>query len=241
MFPDWLNPVLAQTIPLEAQDVPKWSRGQKDFQTGEEKGQTWTTTEIASLLNKKLCHGCNTGWMARLEGRAAPLLTPMILGHPTTLSQPDQITVATWAVKTAMVLETAMDTEEDYFTQEQRDIVMRHDRPPALVRVRAAAIEDLIPPLHYACTRLEIQRDGAYFANMHLYTLQTSVLVLQVLRPHPPPPRNTDFLVPVVSDDFEVPVFPPIAEFFWPPKRSLDNAGMERYRTRNDNPPPLPG
>ncbi len=52
-----------------------------------------------------ICADCNNGWMSRLESAAKPILTPMILGEPVTLSTADQQVVAAWATKTALVLE----------------------------------------------------------------------------------------------------------------------------------------
>jgi hypothetical protein len=243
MFPDWLNPVLEQLpfTPMPTPQQPQWARGVVDFRSGESFDQSWEVSEIASLRNKKLCHGCNTGWMAQLEDRAWPLLTPMILGRAHGLTQDQQITVATWATKTVMVMETAMGGPPEYFSQEQRKIVMEHDRPPGLLRVRAACLEGPIPPLRYSCARLQIQREGVDFFEIHLYTLQMNTLVLQVIRPHPPPPNYGALKELAVPEEIEIPVFPPVDGFFWPPEKSLSPDGMSGYVTRTSGPPTLPG
>ncbi len=245
MFADWINTVLDQ-IPfdLTGDEGPRWERGGTDFRTGDTFSHAWGATEIASLRNKKLCHDCNTKWMADLEGRARPLLTPMILGRPHTLNPDQQITAATWATKTVMVLETAMGDSsdpEDLFPADQREIVMDHDRPPGLLRVRAAALEGLLAPLRYGCCRLLVQREGVDLCHLHLYTLQINMLVLQVVRPDPPPPNYGALKELAVPDDIEVPLFPPVDGFFWPPKKSLSPEGLISYITRSDKPPTLPG
>lgn len=58
----------------------------------------------ANLTVKSVCPECNGGWMSQLEERAKPVLLPMIEGRaPVRLGSRDAETVATWAVKTALV------------------------------------------------------------------------------------------------------------------------------------------
>jgi hypothetical protein len=190
-----------------------------------------------------VCHNCNTGWMAKLEALAAPLLTPMISGRPTSLNPVEQIVAATWATKTVMVAEPTLGREEN-FPLDQREIVMRYRRPPGLLRVRSAAIEGPIPPARYACVRVQVNRDGEHFFQLHLYTLQINTLVLQVMRPHPPPPNYGALKRWAVPEDKEVPLFPPVNEFYWPPKISLHNgAEFDHFVARGnvgDLPPTFP-
>jgi hypothetical protein len=51
------------------------------------------------------CEVCNTGWMRGLEEAVIPFLTPMILGERTRLRPPRQKLLATWCVKTALVMD----------------------------------------------------------------------------------------------------------------------------------------
>ncbi len=242
MFPDWLNEVLDQ-LPMHAnQAQPEWSRGRVDYRTNESSEITWGTDEIASLTCKKLCHGCNTGWMADLETASKPLLEPMILGRAQTLNPVEQLTVGTWTAKTAMVCESTYG-EEGVFSTEERQIVKDHNRPPHSVRVHAAALEDLIPPLRFGLARAVVQRDGKDIGNVHFYTLQINTLVLQIIRYDPPPANYGPLKEFAVPHDIEVPVFPPVPAvtgFYWPPKVSLSNEGFPQYLTRSANPPPLP-
>jgi hypothetical protein len=61
-----------------------------------------------TVARKIVCAACNNGWMAALEQRAQPLLTPMVRGERSiTLSPDDQATVALWFVKTAMTTQWA--------------------------------------------------------------------------------------------------------------------------------------
>lgn len=60
------------------------------------------------------CDACNSGWMSDLETQAAPVLKPMVRGERTELDAPTQLLVATWAVKTMLmvVLVTAPEARE---------------------------------------------------------------------------------------------------------------------------------
>jgi hypothetical protein len=54
---------------------------------------------------KIVCEKCNTGWMRRLEDGVQAVLKRMMLGQPTRLRPETQMKLATWAVKTALVLD----------------------------------------------------------------------------------------------------------------------------------------
>jgi hypothetical protein len=54
---------------------------------------------------------CNQGWMERLEKRARPFLEPMIRGHRSTLLPEGAQAIAHWALKTAMMIDFAQETE----------------------------------------------------------------------------------------------------------------------------------
>jgi hypothetical protein len=51
------------------------------------------------------CEACNTGWMHDLEEAVIPFLTPMILGKRMRLRPARQKLLATWCVKTALVMD----------------------------------------------------------------------------------------------------------------------------------------
>jgi hypothetical protein len=57
------------------------------------------------LIVRRVCRSCNSGWMARLEDDARPLLAPLILGRGRALHAAGQELVSRWALKTAMMLE----------------------------------------------------------------------------------------------------------------------------------------
>lgn len=61
-------------------------------------------TRPANVVVKSVCEECNGGWMSALEESAKPVLLPMIEDRgAVTLSVGEAETVATWAIKTALV------------------------------------------------------------------------------------------------------------------------------------------
>ena len=223
MFPRWLNAIFPTDENAERQ--PEWLR-----QVADEGGVhpvTWNASQIASLTTRLICSDCNNHWMAHLEARARPVLTPFITGNAGTIAQPDQLLIATWATKTVMVLEPSL-TPEHNFTGEQRDIVRTQDRPPASVEVSISAVEGPIAPMGFSCARVRLLIGDSPFSDYHFYTVYMGALVLQVLRPDPAPadygtlermniPREV-----VAPPDLAVVIFPPSNRVAWPPRQVLD-------------------
>lgn len=56
-----------------------------------------------NFVQGRVCEDCNTGWMSRLEGRAKPILVPLIEKERSieSLSREEAEIVGKWAVKTA--------------------------------------------------------------------------------------------------------------------------------------------
>jgi hypothetical protein len=54
-----------------------------------------------------VCHDCNTGWMNDMEHDTAPILKPPITNQVCQFDRDEQHAVATWAVKTCLVLGTS--------------------------------------------------------------------------------------------------------------------------------------
>ncbi len=78
---------------------------------------------------KCVCGGndttCNNGWMRRLDNAADPVMTPLILGQETRLSERDQRIIAAWAVLKAMI------ADHNRVHHTQRKQFRRKHWPPA--------------------------------------------------------------------------------------------------------------
>lgn len=58
-----------------------------------------------------ICGDCNTRWLAALEQDAQRLLAPPVTGNNATLGRKEQALTATWAVKTALMLDLSRGSE----------------------------------------------------------------------------------------------------------------------------------
>jgi len=85
-----------------------------------------------------VCESCNGNWMSRLEGRAAPILTPLIEGHPRPLDVVEQAVIALWATKTAMTWE-AISPHVRSVSPSEYEHVFKWQTPPTGWRVWIAA------------------------------------------------------------------------------------------------------
>ncbi len=223
MFPDWLNRV----FPLLADDPPpEWTRHKGAVDT-EVTTMSWRANEVASVTTKLVCNGCNTTWMAQLEEYAKPILVPMIEARSLTLDAAQQLVVATWAVKTAIVIEPTLSKESN-FSPEECSIVRTQARPPGSTTVLIAAIDGPIPTVQYRCVRIRTLLGQRPVFDLHVYTIQVGTLVLQIVR-HDPPPTNYGSLEGIqLPDSLQLPpgiatqIFPPAPRRRWPPPQRLD-------------------
>lgn len=230
-FPDWLNDVVPQPS--------KGDRAEWAHKIGSADGvalRTWTKAEVASLTTGHVCPSCNNGWMSRLEGRIRPLLSPAVVGQPVLWSEADQIEIAWWATKTAVVLETQAGRSGDSFSADEVRLVCGDTgRSPDHVRVSAAAVEGTIAPLGFLCCRAHMTdaQSGTRLCDLHLYTITLGALVLQVGRPSPPQPGYSVWQRTHVTLPAEGSLVPPIPSGrHWPPERIYSWDEVVRLSTR---------
>lgn len=62
------------------------------------------TSKDVDYIVKDICARCNSTWLSDLEVRAQALLVDRVRGNPAWLTVDDKLTIATWAVKTAMLM-----------------------------------------------------------------------------------------------------------------------------------------
>jgi hypothetical protein len=233
IFPQWLNNVL----PNEEDDPqPEWTRQMATL--GDDPiTQTWRASEVASVTTKLVCNRCNTTWMADLEDEAKPILVPMIQGHNKSLDMGEQLIVATWAVKTAMVIQPTL-TDRMNFSPEECGIVRTQRHPPASTSVHLAGIEALIPDLQYRCTHVKLGGNDQR-SELGCYTFQIRMLVIQVLRLDPPPTDSGQLVGISLPGELQpgagsvIRIFPPSYECRWPPRKPLDWKGLNDFSRRN--------
>lgn len=78
------------------------------------------------LAVKAVCKDCNNRWLSQLEMTCKPLLLPLIRGRETTMDAQHQFLLGAWAVKTAMIFESAVSipSEERFWRSDERSAFM---------------------------------------------------------------------------------------------------------------------
>jgi hypothetical protein len=114
------------------------------FRVVTESPSTPSITRITKELDMKaraVCKTCNGGWMSALESAVKGLLAPMISDRSlrTVLSSDHQTLLATWASKSAMVLEHASPRAKKIYTFDQRHYLKENRRPPRGIAVCLAS------------------------------------------------------------------------------------------------------
>jgi hypothetical protein len=98
--------------------------------------QTWSHPKLFTLTVRATCHDCNSGWMNRLEERVKPLLTPPIQGQRQTLHNGiQQLSVAAWAFKTALMLDCAQKKGLRHVPPQHYRYLYHFRHPPPNVHV----------------------------------------------------------------------------------------------------------
>lgn len=222
IFPDWINRlILTDEFEGMAFTIERGELVER---------RTHRTNQAAGDRARIVCRRCNNGWLSDLEGKAQELLSPLMLGEPTTLNAGQQLLAAEWAAKTAMVGET-IQYAGNSFSQEDRDLMREQHRPPLRARVSIAAYAmDEPVATRYARGLGKVVRNGTPIMDFHSHTIQVMHLVLSV--------RGTDTFaaadnraLETIAEPryFEIPLFPPVERCDWPPNFVMDHATLLEY------------
>jgi len=104
---------------------------------GIQKRQPYESDRV-SYKRRAYCSACNNGWMQKMDLDILPLLTPMVTGDSIALKPKDQIALATWATKIALVYESLNGNDrlvpDEIFKWFYENRLPRPDGPVQLVR-----------------------------------------------------------------------------------------------------------
>ena len=96
VFPDWSKPYLSS--PLGPGEQWHWKA------QGDEREEGSYPAFPAQQTVKGVCKECNGGWMSDTEVAVKPYLLPAMQGKGQRYSEKAQLALATWALKTALVV-----------------------------------------------------------------------------------------------------------------------------------------
>ena len=122
---------------LFTDDVVDFS--QRIHDGSEPRGRLWRGRPFSATVGT-VCRACNNGWMSDLENASAPILKPLVRGEETTLTSAEQHQVATWAVKTMLMLRlVSWDGDSQELAPDTYSWLRRFGTPPPAEQVWLAS------------------------------------------------------------------------------------------------------
>ncbi|MHB8512436.1 MAG: hypothetical protein ACYDCC_09660 [Actinomycetota bacterium] len=199
------------------------------------KRREYGTSRAADHRVKKVCRSCNGIWMSKLEEEVKPYLVPMIRGESLSLSENEQLVVATWAAKTAFVAEARNARVQTLSTPEERAFLKEQRCPPASVFVRlarydgrsgvfrrVARIDARGPESKLTKDEIEHVKASPNIASTLLCLGELGVHVMHDTSGLYEPLKQIG-----VINDRVVTIWPTRASVTWPPARIFDEAGLD--------------
>ena len=231
--------VFAKWIAREWPDGAKSQFVIEGGRTGQEFDEKWGAKGNMGIVVTKPCERCNNGWMSRLEGRAIPILKPLLWGRATSLQIEDQLVIARWMVKTTMMYEFFRRRSPRFFQPKQRLEFFKHQSIPSRTMIwighyvggrDAWFIDTSDIPLDLSVEGSTV-RGYAYSA-----TFTIGQLALQIFAhrwPENLPVKTVNFKVPGNWRTATHQVWPQgLIDRTWPPELSLDNVSVETLANR---------
>jgi hypothetical protein len=128
--PKWVTKALlagkTNRVPFRAKEVRSVERYPRLFYPGEtlpppELETRFWRQHLMAQASRSVCKDCNNEWLSDFENNySRPLLLPMLDGHTVALSIEDQIVLAAWVFKGAVVSEDTNDRHPKFFTARTR-------------------------------------------------------------------------------------------------------------------------
>lgn len=234
IFPNWVNTLFPpdKIGPVEAihtQVVTKDEAANKE--------RVFGAAKLAQLTAKIVCCCCNGGWMGDMEKRARLLLEKPIFGHDVTFDPEEQVFIAAWATKIAMLGESIMEYP-DSFTKDDRWLVRKQRRPPLHAMVYPAVYGGPNVATCYFRNLADMTKDGVPFTDLYIHTIWINRLLIQI-RGFPSIPLSQNSSMKQLPDErfIERPIFPPSERCDWPPKFRFDDVTLGLYTTGGKEPP----
>jgi hypothetical protein len=83
---------------------------------------------------RKVCLGCNSGWISEIDDAASRFAPPLIQGQSITVTREAQEALATWFAKIATVADARLHADS-VVLQSDRDWILRRSLPPLLWQI----------------------------------------------------------------------------------------------------------
>jgi hypothetical protein len=107
VIPDWIGREFTRRALASSPDVAKVVGHNRLNRGGDVR--IWNPSPLTVTV-RAVCRRCNNGWMAAMERETQPLLLRLFTGEAVVLHQAAQIQLASWAFKTAVVMDQIAET-----------------------------------------------------------------------------------------------------------------------------------
>lgn len=224
--------------------IPKWMRKLRPpstwFFTSPPvtlQGESTNTAPVApggfskgpEIKTDVVCKDCNGGWLSDLETRASQLLPPMLKGDAQQLTIDDQTSLATWAIKTAMMWQTVPPNERLIALEDHR-CLREHRIPPPSFTVRIGCYDGTALPWSF-CVPAILRDNGRPqpdTSDTHRTVLAFGKLVVEIVSPMSTGEAIVRF--PDATGHFLLDIWPgTLQPVSWPPPFYFDDAEMLRF------------
>jgi hypothetical protein len=236
VYPKWLRRFLAdgeffEHLPGTYKDTPN-AQTESWHDWGEYKSKD------AGPQVDTVCRDCNHHWMSDLEAAGSPLLTPMIEGKAQGLDIHQQVIVARWASKTAMVWEQLVPDKDRLHSDAEHRWVREKPTPPPDTTVclgqftgtQAEFIEHKRNALFWELPASNAKDRVRPDAHRTVMVIGGLVIEVAVRRPAGTitPPAGVDL------DDLLMLVWPTAQVRSWPPRIGLTDKTLESLHSPNE-------
>lgn len=176
----------------------------------------------------KVCAACNHGWMSDLEAECGPTVARMALGQQVMLDRAAQLSLARYAMKTAITHDAAHRSRTAVVPE--RDIRLLVDEQKLSPRTSVHLFAYAGPRVSsYRGMPMTVRLGSPTAPQIPAFqvTLLLAKLVMHVVGHSGPEDRPLQFTRE--SDDFRVQIFPPttIGAVLWPPRYVLSDAAYD--------------
>lgn len=211
--------------------LPQWLRRQAPEKFAKAGGTRTTRTkqgeyrQIAELFAtatvKCVCSTCNNVWMSGIEQKVQPFLYHVMLGRPVTLGPDEQTALATWSMKTSMMM-VQSSVLDDLTVIPRADYLQLHRHgQPSMRRTTARA-------LHVEPPGDEHQHEWGTFhgrriggkTNGYSVILRTGALAVQFTSLRLEPGYE---IARYGENGQQLRLWPPTEAFSWPPPTPTPN------------------
>jgi hypothetical protein len=194
------------------------------------------TTPGLDVTLREVCGTCNNGWLHDLEGAFRSVMQDALLGHvrnPTILNSGAQRVVATWAIKTWLLLERAAIGLRGMAIESPDELVRlrRDDAPSDSSRVWIGAVRITDNTLSWLSSLLVRSPDNDHVRGVvGVFTI--GAVVFHVFGPVEPPDGRPASALDIGANmrDWFVPIWPnQVEEVSWPPVAIFTLDDLQRH------------